>query len=136
MISVVKASFHFVEVKKKNSIEQKSFAQIDNFNNEFLVSKNILAFVKVCRSYVSSSFDPNWKIGRKKEEKNRIFKDLAGRKILDMFSIRIFGACIVAEKQFRGRARYAYSRQRGERGEMPAMEMQFSSPRSFGTTFT
>lgn len=46
MISVIKASFHFVEMKKKNSIEQKSFAQIDNFNNEFLVSKNILAFVE------------------------------------------------------------------------------------------
>lgn len=37
-----------------------------------------------------------------------------------MFSICyvfVHGACIVAEKQFRGRARYAYSRQRGERGE-------------------
>lgn len=67
MISVIKASSHFVEVKKKNSIEQKSFAQIDNFNNEFLVSKNILAFVKVYRSYEFRSELEDWKEKRRKK---------------------------------------------------------------------
>lgn len=132
--------------KKKKTRSTTNLLEINNFNNEFFRVEKYFSLRQSLPFRLARNLYPNWKIPREKEERKKerngikIFKDLAEnrdrgkiRYVLDMYirsrSVYRCGEtiswtstiCIFATMEEEGIA---------------AMEMQFSSPRSFGTTFT